>query len=72
MVIQDRGDPITPLADGRAIYSRADSHIDRELWIAPTDGHGDAIYEVPDEYQKRVLDFFTKNLSNASIIGVPH
>jgi pimeloyl-ACP methyl ester carboxylesterase len=61
MVIQDRGDPITPASDGHAIYARASS-IDRELWVAPTDGHGDAIYEAPDEYAKRVLAFLAKNL----------
>jgi uncharacterized protein len=65
MVIQNRGDPITPAADGRAIYSRASS-TNRELWIAPTDGHGDAIYEAPDEYAKRVLDFLTRNLAGSA------
>ena len=67
MVIQDRGDPITPVSDGRAIYSRASS-IDREFWIAPTDGHGDAIYEARNEYAQRVLDFLTKNLADTALI----
>jgi pimeloyl-ACP methyl ester carboxylesterase len=71
MVIQDRGDPITPASDGRAIYSRTTA-IDREIWIAPTAGHGDAIYESPDEYARRVIDFLAKNLAASSIIVVPH
>jgi fermentation-respiration switch protein FrsA (DUF1100 family) len=65
MVIQDRGDPITPASDGRAIYTRASS-IDRQLWIAPTEGHGDAIYAAPDEYPKRVLDFLARNLAGSA------
>jgi len=66
MVIQDRGDPIALVSDGKAIYSRATSSIDRELWITPTDGHGDAIYAVPDEYAKRVIDFLTRNLAGSA------
>ena len=55
LVIQNRGDKITPLADGKAIlYSGG---LNSEIWIAPTDGHGDAIYEVPATYAERVLRF---------------
>lgn len=69
MVIQNRGDPVTPIAQGQAIFARANL-ANREIWVAPSDGHGDAIYEVPDEYRARVLAFLRKNLADAS--AAPH
>lgn len=64
MVIQNRGDPIVPRASGKAVYDNAPAS-DRELWIAPSNGHGDAIYEAPEQYAKRVLDFLGVSLSGA-------
>ena len=55
LVIQNRGDPVTPRADGVAIREAAGSGA--ELWIAPSDGHGDAIYEAPKEYAAHVVNF---------------
>ena len=55
LVIQNRGDKITPPADGKAILYA--SNVNSEIWIAPSDGHGDAIYEVPAEYAEHVVKF---------------
>src|SRR6267154_97630 len=55
LVIPNRGDKITPLADGKAILYA--SNVNSEIWIAPSDGHGDAIYEAPAAYGERVIKF---------------
>ena len=55
LVIQNRGDKITPLADGKAILYA--SGVNSEIWIAPSEGHGDAIYEVPAAYAEHVIKF---------------
>ncbi len=55
LVIQNRGDKITPVADGREILYAAG--VNSEMWIAPSDGHGDAIYEAPAAYAARVVKF---------------
>lgn len=67
MVIQNRGDPIVPQASGKAIYDNAIAS-DRELWLAPSNGHGDAIFEAPEQYSKRVLDFLGVSLSGAPAV----
>ncbi len=55
LVIQNRGDKITPVADGKAILYA--SGVNSEIWIAPSDGHGDAIYEAPVAYGEHVIRF---------------
>ena len=55
LVIQNRGDKITPPEDGKAILYAAG--VNSEIWIAPSDGHGDAIYEAPADYAARVVKF---------------
>ncbi len=55
LVIQNRGDKITPLVDGKAILYAAG--LNSEIWIAPSDGHGDAIYEAPAIYAEHVIKF---------------
>jgi pimeloyl-ACP methyl ester carboxylesterase len=55
LIIQNVGDPFTPVADGQAIAFAAGAQA--RLWIAASKGHGDAIFEVPAEYQHHVLDF---------------
>lgn len=55
LVIQNRGDPVTPRVDGDAIHQAAG--VSSELWIAPSDGHGDAVYEAPVEYASHVVGF---------------
>ena len=69
LVIQNRGDPVPPAAQGQAIFAHANP-ANRDIWIAPSDGHGDAIFEAPDEYRARALAFLSKNLLKAS--AAPH
>ncbi len=62
LLIQNGGDQITPVADAGAIRKAAGSRA--ELWIAPSVGHGDAIYEARDAYALRVTDFLRQRLDN--------
>jgi len=55
LIIQNRGDQVTPLADGDALLSSAG--FNAQMWTTPSDGHGDAIYEDPKGYAARVLKF---------------
>ncbi len=55
LVIQDRDDKITPLADGKAILYAAG--MNSQIWIVPSEGHGDAIFEAPADYAARVIKF---------------
>jgi len=65
LVIQNVQDPIVPVADGQAItLAAARSHGYAQLWIAPSKGHGDAVYAAPDEYKKRVLTFVSSALKS--------
>ncbi len=58
LIIQNSGDPLTPVSDGEAIHSAATGPT--ELWIAPSKGHGDAIFQVPKEYAAHVIAFFDR------------
>ena len=63
LVIQNVGDPITPVTNGQAIEFAARKAGDRtQLWIAPAHGHGNALFEVPDQYRNQVLDFLASTL----------
>jgi uncharacterized protein len=65
LVIQNVQDPIVPAADGQAIvFALAMAHGHSLLWIAPSKGHGDAVFAAPDEYKKRVLDFLSRAMKN--------
>jgi pimeloyl-ACP methyl ester carboxylesterase len=65
MLIQNGGDPVTPKAQGEAVFAHANA-ANREIWIAASDGHGDAIYQAPGEYRARVLAFLAKNMASAA------
>ena len=69
LVIQNRGDKITPVAEGQAIDRAAG--VNSELWIAPSDGHGDAIYEVPKEYAARVVKFLNESFAELATPNQP-
>lgn len=62
LLIQNGGDQETPVADADAIRKAAGSHAG--VWIAPSVGHGDAIYEARDAYALRVTDFLRQHLEN--------
>src|SRR5271167_2357317 len=55
LIIQNRGDQVTPPADGQALLAAAG--FNAQIWTAPSEGHGDAIYEDPKGYAARVLRF---------------
>ena len=55
LVIQNRDDQITPVADGKAL--RDSAGFNARMWTVPSAGHGDAIYEAPQEYATRVIRF---------------
>ncbi len=58
LIIQNSGDPLTPVADGEAIRKAASGPA--ELWITPSKGHADAIFQVPKEYAEHVIAFLDK------------
>ncbi len=60
MVIQNRGDELTTIADAQAIRTAAGP--DAELWLVEAGGHADAIYEGPVEYATYVTDFLNRQL----------
>jgi len=55
LIIQNRDDRVTPLADGQAILAAAGYNA--QMWTVPSSGHGDAIYEDPAAYAARVIKF---------------
>ena len=55
LIIQNRDDQVTPLADGQAILDSAGYN--GQMWTVPSGGHGDAIYEDPAGYASRVIKF---------------
>jgi len=63
LVVQNANDPFTPEADGRAIAAARIGDANRRLYIVPSNGHGDAIYADPQNYQTTVLGFLAQNLS---------
>jgi pimeloyl-ACP methyl ester carboxylesterase len=59
LIIQNRDDQMTPLADGQAILASAG--FNARMWTVPSGGHGDAIFEDPKEYAARVLKFLDES-----------
>src|SRR5580700_8120640 len=55
LIIQDRDDQMTPLADGKALLDAAS--FSAQMWTVPSGGHGDAIFEDPKGYAARVIKF---------------
>ena len=59
LIIQNRDDQMTPLADGKTIFDAAGYNA--QMWTVPAGGHGDAIYEDPKGYAARVIKFLDAN-----------
>jgi fermentation-respiration switch protein FrsA (DUF1100 family) len=57
----------TPLSGERRLYAAAGAP--KQQWIAPSGGHTGALFAHPDEYERRVLDFFSRYLGVPSTIG---
>ncbi len=55
LIIQNRDDQVTPVADGKALLDSAG--FNAQIWTVPSGGHGDAIYEDPNGYAARVIRF---------------
>ncbi|HZC47049.1 MAG TPA: hypothetical protein VE243_11275 [Candidatus Acidoferrum sp.] len=55
LIIQDRDDQVTPLADGKAILDSGG--FNAQMWTVPAGGHGDAIFEDPKAYAAHVIKF---------------
>jgi len=55
LIIQNRDDKVTPVADGKALLDSAG--FNAQIWTVPSGGHGDAIYEDPKGYAARVIRF---------------
>lgn len=53
-------DEMIPVDHSKEIYNQAT--VEKELWIIDDVGHLGVYLKHPDEYQRRVLDFFGKNL----------
>jgi pimeloyl-ACP methyl ester carboxylesterase len=62
LIIQNRGDQVTPVADGQAILNSAGYNA--QMWTVPSDGHGDAIYEDPKGYASRVVKFLDASFAS--------
>jgi pimeloyl-ACP methyl ester carboxylesterase len=55
LIIQNRDDQVTPLADGQALLNAAG--FNARMWVVPSGGHGDALFEDPAGYAARVIKF---------------
>ncbi len=61
LIIQNRDDQVTPLADGKALFDAA--RYNAQMWTVPSGGHGDAIYEDPKGYAAQVVNFLDANFA---------
>ena len=66
LIIQNRDDQVTPVADGKALFDAA--RYNAQMWTVPSGGHGDAIYEDPKGYAAQVLNFLNTSFE---IEGMP-
>ncbi len=60
LIIAGEGDKLIPADNGRALYAAAKEP--RELWIIPVADHGGTLAAAGSEYEKRVGEFFERNL----------
>lgn len=61
-IIQGGADQRMPVSEGQSLYDSARKP--KELWIIPEAGHGGVQEVAPEEYKKRVSDFYEKWLKN--------
>jgi dipeptidyl aminopeptidase/acylaminoacyl peptidase len=60
LIIAGEGDKLIPADNGRRLYAAAKEP--KELWIIPHAEHGGTLAAAGSEYEKRVGEFFDKNL----------
>jgi pimeloyl-ACP methyl ester carboxylesterase len=59
LIIQNRDDQVTPMADGKALLASAG--FNAQMWTVPSGGHGDALFEHSKEYAERVTKFLAES-----------
>lgn len=59
-LIAGLADPVIPASMSQQLYDAARGP--RELWLVPRGGHGDALDLEPEEYARRLVDFFARTL----------
>ncbi|MGE5173086.1 MAG: alpha/beta hydrolase [Betaproteobacteria bacterium] len=59
-IIAGEGDALIPAENGRKLFAAAGKP--KELWIIPGAGHGTTLAAAGNEYEKRVGEFFDKNM----------
>jgi pimeloyl-ACP methyl ester carboxylesterase len=70
LIIQNRDDQVTPLADGQRLLATAGFRA--QMWTVPSSGHGDAIYEDPTGYAARVVKFLDASFEKAAAMPQEH
>jgi dipeptidyl aminopeptidase/acylaminoacyl peptidase len=60
LIIAGEGDKLIPADNGRKLYAAAGDP--KELWVIPGADHGGTLAAAGSEYEKRVGDFFDRNL----------
>ena len=60
LIIAGEGDKMIPAENSRRLFTAAREP--KELWIIPVEGHGGTIAAAGDEYNRRVGDFFDRQL----------
>jgi pimeloyl-ACP methyl ester carboxylesterase len=70
LIIQNRDDQVTPVADGKALLDAAG--FNAQMWTVPSGGHGDAIFEEPKEYAARVIKFLDASFEIEQPAAKPH
>lgn len=60
LFIAGEEDRLMPLPEVRALYDAAPGP--KELWVVPGARHGQCLDAAPEEYRRRVREFFEKNL----------
>ncbi len=60
LIIAGEGDDMIPAENGRKLFRAAREP--KELWVLPVGGHGGTVASAGTEYNKRVGDFFDRNL----------
>jgi len=70
LIIQNRDDQVTPVADGKALLDSAG--FNAQMWTVPSGGHGDAIYEDPNGYAARVIKFLDASFDIERPAAKPH
>jgi fermentation-respiration switch protein FrsA (DUF1100 family) len=70
LIIEDAQDTLFPKSETQALYHAAGAG--RQIWTVEGAGHVGASYAAPEEYRRRVIEFFTNNLALCAHESVAH